>query len=169
MAYDLSDDTKKKIDEFATADAHLKKFVSDFEADHMAELQYIEQLREARNAKLDDATRALRAEAERVPYTTTKRFSYGPFIAQKRISQFYQLDRFIAIANHLGLYKFLLDMGILKEETVMGVKFEEAKALLEEQGLADHFEECEDIRDAGVPAVTRPGSIVSFGAETKDK
>lgn len=169
MSYSLSDDTKKKIDGFNDADERLKKVVSDFEADHMAELQYIERLREERNSKLDDATRALRAEAERVPYTTAKRFSYGPFVAQKRISQFYTLDRFVAIAVHLGLYQHMVDLGILKEEVVMAKKFEEAKALLQDQGLADHFEECEDIKDAGVPAVTRPGSVVSFGAETKDK
>jgi len=165
--YKVSDETKAKVDEFLEADDLLKRLISEFEQNHKNEMEYIETVREERNQKLDNASRAVRAEADRAPITV-KKVICGPFIAQRRLSQFYIPDRFLAIAEEEGVYNLFVEMGIIKEEVILDKKYEEIKSILEEEGVADLFEECEDERETSSPALTAPKPIQGFGTKSKE-
>ena len=157
-------ETEEKVQAFEKADDAYKKAWNDFEAKHASELDNIERLRDARNALLDDARRALRAETESLDDLRTY-FKSGPFSVQKKWSDYYIPEKLVAMLRNKGLYDTALSAGIVAEKIEVE-KFDTVKAFLDEHNLAKEFECCEDGAEAG-SAISGPKFVPPFGAELK--
>lgn len=164
MSHDVSQDTKDCIAAFEQADAEFKKAYEAFERDHEAALQHIDRLRDDRNAKLDEAKRALRQEAERVPEFRTT-FYHGPFKVQKKWSDFYIADKTAAILADRGLYDLAVSSGLVSVRVEVA-SYDQFRAFLEDRGVAKDFECCEDGVEHST-AVGGPKPIPPLGAELK--
>ncbi len=166
-AYNVSEKTKTSIDEFSKSDDEFKKRLAAFEEAHTTELEQIDQLREDRNAKLDVAVRDLRTEAQTVPYTLTRSLAHGPFSVAKKWSSFYIPERFLAIADELGVTTKLKEAMLIKIVPVVE-KMDMVKKWLEENKLVEHFVEAEDGGEL-TPAVSGPKPIPGFGVQSKER
>jgi hypothetical protein len=163
-AFKCSQDTKTRIELYEQANQAFKEAWERFETNHELELAHIEQLRDDRNAKLDEAKRSIRAELETVDamrVTSTE----GPFRIQKKWSDFYIPEKLASMLYDHGLYDLALSSGIvtIKMETA---PYEEVRRFLEIHGIDRAFECCEDGEEAS-SAIGGPKQIPPLGAELK--
>lgn len=159
----LSEETTKAIQDYEALDRQFKDAWSVFEQAHRTELEHLDQLREARNAALDQAQRALRSEAQD-PSCTVRSISAGPFQVVKKKTEFYDADMFIARLHERELY----DAAITEKAVIerIEIDYKEARNFLKGRSLLDDFEDCEDGAEM-TPAVSGPKPVPGFGAETK--
>lgn len=164
--FQCTPETEAKVDAFNNADQTYKTAWEQFEQQHEQHLAYLDKLREERNAKLDDAKRALRDEAARLNIALVKFVKAGPFNVQKKWSPFYMPEKTVAILKDKGLYDTALAAKVVAERIELA-KFDEFKAFLDKHGIASDFEECEDGQEL-TPAVSGPKPVPPFGSEAKD-
>ena len=161
-----SPETAKKIDAFVQADAALKVMLTQFEQRYANELERLEKLREERNAKLDEAKRSLRDDAQEADITKVKNIKAGPFIATKKWQSFYVTDKLVAKLEDCGLLDTALSERIVAKKIEIE-KFDVVHQFLERHGLLKDFEDCEDGREMSA-AITGPKPITPFGVESKE-
>jgi hypothetical protein len=164
--FQCSQETQDKVVIFEAADRVYKDAWEQFEKEMELRLITLDRLRENRNAKLDDAKRALRTEAVEADITQIKLIKAGPFSVQKKWSQFYLPERTVAILKAKGLYDAAISAKVVAEKIELA-KYEEFKQFLDKAGVVKDFEECEDGQEL-TPAVSGPKPIPPFGAEQKD-
>jgi hypothetical protein len=164
MAQQVSQETQKALDDFTAADAAFSERWSLFEQEHAREMEELDRLREARNAALDTATRAVRTEADL--NSKSKSFSVSGFTAQKKESKFFNPDMFIARLHERDLYDKAKTAGAIVES--VEVKYAEAKAFLDREHVASDFEDCEDAKDL-TTAISGPKPVGAFGSQMKKK
>jgi len=171
--YQISQETQEIIARFNQADQDLKKLAQEFEERHSSEIGAIERLREERNRLLDEAKKALRKEAEQAPYTKVRTLSIGAFNAVKKWQNYYNPERFVAIAEDRGVLAKLLEAGVVKIHHAIGACFEKdafknTRQWLADRGWADDFAEAEDGGEL-TPSVTAPGQVAGVLTEYKPK
>lgn len=164
MSGQYSQETKDKIKAFEDADSLYKEEWEKFEQANATYLEYLDRLREDRNAKLDDARRLLRQETEMFDDNRCVN-KIGPFVVQKKWSEFYMPEKTVALLRDHGLLDSALSSKVvsIKVETE---RFEVLNKFLIEAGVAQDFEVAED----GCPAHTAvqgPKPVPPFGAELK--
>lgn len=164
--FQVTPETEAKVEAFNTSDQAYKAAWEQFEQQHEQHLAYLDKLREERNAKLDEAKRALRDEAARLNISLVKFVKAGPFSVQKKWSAFYAPERTVALLKDKGLYDTALAAKVVAERIELA-KFDELKAFFEKNGVSTDFEECEDGQEQ-TPAVSGPKPVPPFGAESKD-
>ena len=164
--FQCSDEVKAKVTAFETADATYKTAWEQFEQAAQAQLDYLDKLREDRNAKLDDAKRGLRAEALEADITDIKSIKVGPLTAQKKWTSFYNPEKLVAGLRAKGLYDTAIAAKVVMEK-IETAKFDEVKNFLKNEGIEKDFEDCEDGQEM-TPAVSGPKPIPAFGAEQKE-
>lgn len=165
--YQVSDDTRKKIEAFEQADKLFKDEWAQFEALYTTHLERLDMLREDRNAKLDDATRTLRAEAIDISITKIRSITAGPFTAQKKFQKYYSLARTIVLLREKNLWDSAVAEGMVKEKIELE-KFDALEQFLKRHGVERDFEECEDGIEMS-PAIYSPKPVPPFGVELKEK
>lgn len=164
--FELSKEAQDKINAFLESDAAFKAVWNTFAEKYQTELDYLENLRESRNAKLDEARRALRAEGAEADITKVKSFRAGPFTVKKPWSDFYQPEKFASRLRDTGLYDKALSSKIIKESVEIE-KPDVVKQFLTTIGALELFEDCED----GIELATRiegPKPIAPFATEVKE-
>jgi hypothetical protein len=164
--FQFSKDTQDKVTLFEQSDSAFKAAWGALEQKISAELQYLDSLREDRNAKLDEAKRAIRTESVEADITENKSLRIGTFSVQKKWSNFYTPEKFVALLKDKGLYDGALSAKIVAEKIEIA-KFDVAKQFLENEGVLTDFEECEDGQEL-TPAVSGPKPIPPLGAELKE-
>lgn len=164
--FDCSADAKSRIDAFTQADSAFRSAWQLFEQQHAAELDYLDRLREERNAKLDEARRILREEAMEADITQVKYISAGPFTVQKKWHGFYIVEKLMAKLEARNLLDTAFAERILVKKVEAG-KYDEVHDFLQVQGIDGAFEDCEDGEEM-TPAVSGPKPIGPFGAEQRD-
>lgn len=162
--YKCSQDTLDRIAIFKKSDELFKAAWEKFEAEHVPELEFLEKLREDRNAKLDEAKRCLRAEMEAIDAMRLT-FNAGPFKAQKKFSDFYIPQKLVTMLEDRGLYDAAVKAGIVAVRVEVS-KFEEVRSFLKLHGVDREFECCEDGQESP-GAISGPKSIPPLGAELK--
>lgn len=162
--FQCSQDTKSKVEAFEEADRLYKTEWEAFEREHEIRLNQLDRLRDDRNAKLDEAKRALRQEAEGLTDLRTT-FSVGPFKVQKKWSDFYIPEKTVAMLTERGLYDSAVSSGIVAIRVELE-KFDQVQKFLQDHQVSKDFESCEDGAPAGA-AVSGPKSVPPFGAELK--
>jgi hypothetical protein len=167
MSSQFSADAQKKVSDFEIADDKYKTAWEAFETQNATMLAALDKLREDRNNKLDEATRALRTEAEALDISAVKRLTIGRFIVQKRWSDFYIADKLVPMLKDRQVYDHAINAKIVAEKVEVA-KYNEIKTFLKAHGLEKDFEVCEDGEEL-TPAVTAPKPIPTFGAESKEK
>ncbi len=165
MAYKISDDTKKTLDDFSSKDAEFQQAWVQFEQTFEKELIRLEILRESRNAALEVAIKVMREEADR-PECEEKSLRYGGFTASKKESKLFHPEMMLARINDRDLYDSALTVGALEEKIT--IKYSEMKAFLEDRGIYEDFEDCEDSQKL-TTAISGPKTIGPFGSEMKKK
>lgn len=164
--HDCSDKVKEKVGIFGQSDAAFKAAWDSFEQRHATELAQLEKLREERNAKLDDARRALREEAVEADITRVKEIRIGPFVVNKKWHAFYIPEKLAAKLESRDLYDTATSKNVVAEKIEIA-KYDVVKQFLQDLGLVKEFEDCEDGQEL-TPAITGPKPISPFGAEYKD-
>lgn len=164
--YQFTKETQDKINLYNQADQDFKAAWAVFEQKMAVELQHLDQLREDRNVKLDEAKRAARTEAAEVSISDAKSIAFGGFSVMKKWSDFYIPEKLVALLKDKGLYDAALAAKAVAEKIEVA-KFDEVKAFLQKEGVDKDFEECEDGIEL-TPAVTGPKPIPALGAEYKD-
>lgn len=165
--FQCSDEAKAKVEAFELSDKAYRSAWDQFEQAAQQQLDYLDKLREDRNAKLDDAKRKLREEASEADITTVKSVKLGPFNAVKKWSNFYNPEKLVAGLKAKGLYDMAISAKVVAEK-IETAKFDEVKNFLTAQGIVKDFEDCEDGNEL-TPAVSGPKPVPPFGAEQKDK
>lgn len=159
-----SDETKEKIKAYQEADVQFRLEWETFEIENATRLAKLERLRDERNAKLDEAKRAIRQDAELIPDMRTT-FTEGPFKVQKKWSDYYIPEKLVHMLGERGLYDSALTSKIVAIRTEVA-SFPEVKKFLEDHGLLKDFECCEDGAESGT-AISGPKPIPPLGAELK--
>jgi hypothetical protein len=165
--FKISADAQAKVNGFELADRAFKTAWEKFEQEHFSDLQFLDKLREERNAKLDSARRALRSEAEEVDITQVKYLRTGMFSVAKKWHKFYIPEKLVARLEA----KDLLDTAFKEKIVAQKIeveKFETVQAFLERHRIKKDCEDCEDGQEL-TPAVSGPKPIPAFGTEAKDK
>ena len=162
--FKASQDVKDKIKVFQEADATFRAEWEAFELQNASQLEKLEKLRDDRNAKLDEAKRSLRAEADTIDVMRTT-FTEGPFKVQKKWSDFFIPEKLVALLTDRGLYDSALSAKIV-QIVVSTAKFAEVKQFLENNGVLKDFECCEDGKEDST-AISGPKQVPPFGAELK--
>jgi len=164
--FQFSQDTQDKVTLFEQSASAFKIAWEALEQKISSELQYLDGLREDRNARLDEAKRAIRTEAAEADITGAKFLRIGTFSVQKKWSSFYTPEKFVALLKDKGLYDNAITAKIVAEKTEIA-KFDVAKQFLENEGVLTDFEECEDGQEL-TPAVSGPKPIPPLGVELKE-
>lgn len=162
--HQCSQETKDKIAAFEEADKRFKTEWAAFEQEFSTRLAQLDQLREDRNVKLDEAKRALRVEADGIEELRTT-FVEGPFKVQKKWSDFYIPEKTVAMLSERGLYDAAVSSGAVAIRVELA-KFDQMQRFLEDNGVIKDFECCEDGIEAST-AISGPKPIPPFGAELK--
>lgn len=165
MAYQVSDDTKKALDDFLGKEAEFQQAWASFEQRFEKELVQLELMRESRNVALETASKTLREEADR-PECTDKIIKYGPFSATKKESKSFLPQMMLARIEERDLYDAATTAGAL--ETKITIKYNEMKSFLEDRQVYSDFEDCEDTEKL-TTAISGPKPIGPFGGEMKKK
>ncbi len=160
----LPKDVQDKIDIFQKADQDFKCEWEKFELAQAAELIRLENLREERNIKLDEAKRAVRSEVETFN-TMRVTFASGAFKVQKRWSDFYIPDKTVSMLIAKGLYNTAIAAGVVIVKAEVA-SYDEMQRFLIENNVIKEFECCEDGIEGSV-AISGPKSIPPFGLELK--
>lgn len=154
----------EKIKAFEEARESFAQGLAYFEQTHEAELVHLEKLRDDRNAKLDEAKRALRQETENLDDLRTQ-FTVGPFTVQKKWSEYYIPEKLVSMLGDCGLYDDAISSGVVAVRTEVA-KYDQVHKYLEDHGIVKDFECCEDGMEAGT-AISGPKTVPPFGAELK--
>ena len=157
----LAEDTKAKVRLFSDSKTKFNGLIADFFENHADELQALDETREEMNAALDEAKRALREDAENVPISRVKFIRYDNFEVQKKWSEWYIVDMFVAVAKGCGMYDQAVADGIIEVNTVVNGK--KAQAWLKKNALAKKFAASLDGKEL-TPAITGPKPAVPFGS-----
>lgn len=160
----LPKEVQDKIDRFQQADQEFKVEWEKFELVQAAELVRLENLREERNIKLDEAKRAVRSEVETFNQMRVT-FSSGAFKVQKRWSDFYIPDKTVSMLIARGLYNAAIAAGVVIVKAEIA-SYDEVQKFLEDNNAIKEFECCEDGVESSV-AISGPKSIPPFGLELK--
>lgn len=160
----VSQETKDRITAFEEADKQFKEEWEAFEREHELTLVRLERLREERNARLDEAKRALRAETELLDDMRVT-FTSGPFKIQKKWSDYYIPEKLVSMLTDRGLYDAAVSAGIVAVKTEIG-NYDDVQKFLKDKGILRDFECCEDGEESSI-AVSGPKTIPSPGAELK--
>lgn len=158
----LSDSTKKKVEAFEESDKKFKALLSKFMDKYAQEIMEIDNAREERNARLNDAKDALRENAWDADITEVQSIKYGPLKVSKKWSEYYLTDSFVQIAKDAGVYDKLIESGVVKLVTQIDSKL--AKHWLDANSLTEKFEQAVDGKEL-TPAITGAKEVVPFGAE----
>jgi hypothetical protein len=163
IEHTVAAETSIKVQEFVAADQQFRATMTDFEEKAPEWFKLIEEQRDLRNRRLDDAKRALRDEAGRLDYTKIKSFKAGPFTVEKARNRSFDTLPFIEIADGLGIDDQLKDAGIIVTET--SINRDQAVDWLKRNNLWDKFAEtfreedatarvkgADDIPPLGMPA-----------------
>lgn len=162
----LSQDSKNKIIEFLEVDKAFAAKFDTFLAAHSEEVLELDNLREKRNRSLDDAEQCMRRDADLAPRDKVTTIVYGPFSAQKKRTEWFIPETFVALAERSGLHKAMLDAGVIQIKTE--INREGAREFLRKHSAEKQFVAAEDAKDM-TTAVTGPKSIPPFGAPLKKK
>jgi hypothetical protein len=164
--FQFSKDVQDKVTLFEQSDSAFKAAWGTFEQKMAVELQYLDGLREDRNAKLDEARRAIRADATEADITENKSLRIGTFSVLKKWSSSYTPEKLVPLLKDKGLYDGALTAKIVAEKIEIA-KFEVVKQFLDNEGVLKDFDECEDGYEL-TPAVSGPKPIPPLGAELKE-
>jgi hypothetical protein len=159
-----SQDTKEKIKLFEKADALFKSEWEIFELEQQDRLAYLEKLRDDRNAKLDEAKRSLRQDAEGIDDMRAT-FTEGPFKVQKKWSDYYIPEKLVSMLGERGLYDTAVASGIVAIKTEVA-PYPQVKKFLEDSQLVKDFECCEDGEESST-AISGPKPIPPLATELK--
>lgn len=157
----LAPETKAKVRLFNDAKDKFNGLVADFFAAHPDELQQMDEAREEMNAALDEARRALRDDAENVPISRVKFIRHEDFEVQKKWSNWYIVDMFVAVAKGCGMYDTAIAAGVITENTVVDGK--KAEAWLKANSLQKKFAASLDGKEL-TPAISGPKPVMAFGS-----
>jgi len=160
----LSDETKDKVRRFNELQSQWQELFQDFCDKHGNEMQFLDNVREEMNTALDEAKRAVRADAENTPYSKAKSIVFEGFLAQKKWSSWYIVEMFIELARNSGLYDSALAEGVIVEKTEVNGKL--AEAWLKKNSVFDTFQAALDGKEL-TPAVKCPKPILPFGSPAK--
>jgi hypothetical protein len=160
-----SPETEKKIEAFIKADSAFKDTWEQFEQKHSQELERIEQLREERNARLDEVRRSIRDDIQESDIAT-RALKSGPFTATKRWQSFYVPEKLVAKLEDKGMLDIAFSERIVARKIEVE-KFDIVFQFLERHGLIKEFEDCEDGREMSA-AVGGPKPIAPLGTELKE-
>ncbi len=159
-----TDETKEKIKSFQEADLKFRVAWDAFETENATRLAQLEKMREERNARLDEAKRAVRQDTELVEDMRAT-FTEGPFKVQKKWSDFYIPEKLAAMLTDHGLYDSAISNGVLAEKIEVG-KYDQVHKFLTDAGLVKEFECCEDGEESST-AISGPKPIPPLAAELK--
>lgn len=159
-----SDETREKIRAYENADVQFRLEWEKFENEHATQLALLEKLRDERNAKLDEAKRAVRQDTESLDDMRTT-FTEGPFKVQKKWSDFYIPEKLVHMLGERGLYDSAVSSKIVAVRTEVAT-YPEVHRFLEDHGIIREFECCEDGEESHT-AITGPKPIPPLAAELK--
>lgn len=162
----LSQDTKNKILGFLETDRAYGSKLDAFLLAHSEEVLELDALREKRNRELDDAEQGLRRDADLSPREKVDHITFGPFHAQKKRTEWFIPQTFVALAERSGTYQAALDSGAILIKTE--IDRENANEFLRKNSLEKTFAAAKDAKDM-TTAITGPKSIPPFGAQLKKK
>lgn len=162
----LSQDTKNKILEFLETDKAFAAKFDAFLAAHTDEILELDNVRDKRNRILDEAERGMRRDADLAPREKVTAINFGPFNAQKKMTEWYIPATFVALAERSGHYKAMLDSGVIQIKT--DVDFDNAVEFLRKNDLTKTFVAAHDAKEM-TTAITGPKVIPPFGAQLKKK
>lgn len=161
MPAELDDRTRSKIQQFENVDDEFRERWARFEEEHQEELEFLEEIRERRNSRLDDAIRSLRTNVGDLDHDI-KGVSEGKFKASRKWSNFYVAKTFVAISERLGVYRDMIRENIIVY--TVKINYPRAKMWIEGRGLEEHFSEAEEGVEK-TTAVYGPKPVPSWGAE----
>jgi hypothetical protein len=151
---------ERKIKLYQELDCKFKNDWADFEERYQKEVAHLDELRERRNAQLDDVKRSIRTYSET---SDDKSMEIGEFKAVKKWSKFYNKEKLLEMLEKHGLMAAALGEGIVMKSLEIA-KYDKIRAFLERWGYAEGFECCEDAQEAGV-AIFGPKAVPMLGAE----
>ncbi len=168
----LSQDTKNNVLAFIEADKAFSAKLEAFLAKHSEELLELDNLREKRNVKLDDAEQGIRRDADLAPRAKFNEkdgapsISYGPFTVVKKLKEWFIPETFIALAERSGVHKSMVDSGAIQIKTE--IDFDNACEYLRKNNMEKTFAAAKDASEM-TPAISGPKPIPPFGAQAKKK
>ena len=160
----VTEDTKTAVRTFEAADAAYQSLFDTFQDEYQSALIQLDTAREERNAALDIAKKALRADAQAADYRSVKELRYGPFKVQKKWSGWYIVEMFVDLITQEGLYDAAVDSGVIRIKTEVDGNL--AAEFLRSNSVEDKFKPCIDGKEL-TPAVTGPKPVVAFGGTEK--
>lgn len=160
----VSEETKGKVDKFEEEREAYQLLYGSFHNDHQDELMRLDNAREAMNAALDEAKRAMRDDAAKAPYAKIKKIKYGNFSVAKKWSGWYIVEGFVEIMKDLNLFDAAVDEGVIQVETKVDGK--KAGEFLRKNSVEANFKIVEDGKEQ-TPAVTCPKPTAPFGGDLK--
>jgi hypothetical protein len=155
-----SKDVQTRVKEFEDADAEYTKTWADFEEKAKQWFDLLEQMREKRNRRLDDATRAVREEAIR--FKTS--FRLGAFRVDAKTKRYFSPEEFVRLAQTNQLLDGLKTAGAVIEKTEIDT--EKAAEFLKNKDMVGKFVSAYH-EDPMTPAVSGPKEVPPFGTPTK--
>jgi len=162
----LSQDTKNKVLGFLETDKTYSAKMDAFLSAHSEEVLELESLREKRNRELDDAEQGMRRDADLSPRDKVDSITFGPFHAQKKRTEWYIPQTFVALAERAGVYQAALDSGAILIKTE--IDRENATEFLRKNSLEKTFAAAKDAKDM-TTSITGPKIVPPFGAALKKK
>lgn len=159
-----TDETKEKIRLFTEADYKFRAEWESFELEHATRLIQLEKLRDDRNAKLDEAKRAIRQDTESIEEMRAT-YTEGPFKVQKKWSDYYIPEKLVSMLSERGLYDSALTGGIVAVKTEVA-PYPQVRKFLEDNHIDKEFECCEDGQES-TTAISGPKPVPPLAAELK--
>lgn len=153
-------ENQARVKEFEDADAAYSKTWADFEEKAKQWFDMLEDMREKRNRRLDDAIRALREEATR----TKQSIKSGPFKVDAKTKRYFAPEEFVKLAKDYNVLDALKTAGAVVEKTE--VDTERAAEWLKTSDLVGKFIPSYH-EDPMTPAVTGPKEVPPFGSPVK--
>ena len=155
-----SDELQARVKEFEDSDAEYSKTWTDFEEKAKQWFDLLEGMRDKRNRRLDDATRACREEAAQ--FKTG--FRLGPFRVDSKTRRYFSPEEFVKLARDHNVFDALKNAGAVIEKTEIDT--EKAAEYLKTSDLAGKFIQAYH-EDAMTPAVSGPKEVPPFGSPAK--
>lgn len=157
-----SNDVVVKVQEFEEADAQYSKTWTDFEEKAAEWFKMLDSMRELRNRRLDEATRAVREEAVR----TKSSFRLGAFKVDHKTKRYFTPEEFCKVAGQFNILDQLKAAGAVQVET--SIDTEKAAEWLKTNDYVSKF--IPTYREEPMtPAVSGPKEVPPFGAPAKAK
>ena len=162
----LSQDTKNKVLGFLETDKAYSTRLDAFLMAHSEEILELDSLREKRNRALDDAEQGLRRDTDLSPRDKVDSITFGPFHAQRKRTEWFIPQTFVALAERAGVYQAALDSGAILIKTE--IDRENANEFLRKNSLEKTFAAAKDAKEM-TTAITGPKIVPPFGAQLKKK